>query len=131
MKNMTALVGETALYNSRGRYANPIDIWQDLFAKYTALADPAKALKDWKRWGAVEFGETRTHTLHWMYSLQNMGIPDFSVTANTMFYSVFKGQGGKKTYLAFNAGKAPIKVTFSDGQTLDVAPNKLAQSTQK
>ena len=125
---MAALVQETALYNSRGKYANPIDIWQDLFAKYLALAEPAQALKDWKRWGSVEFGDTRTHTLHWMYSLQNMGTPDFSVTANTLLYSVFKTPDGKKTYLAFNAQKTPITVRFSDGQTLTVAPNSLAKS---
>jgi hypothetical protein len=53
---------------------------------------------------------------------------DVSVTANTTFYSVFKRADGGKTYLAFNAGTAPIRVAFSDGKALDVAPGKLARS---
>jgi len=56
-----------------------------------------------------------------------MGTPDFDVTANTTFFSVFKRADGHKTYLAFNAGKTPIDVTFSDGKTLTVAPNTLGQ----
>jgi endoglucanase Acf2 len=127
-RSMTALTAETALYAARGRYANPPDIWQDIFAKYLALTDPAAGLQSWKRWGSFELGDTRTHTLHWLYSLQTMGPPDFGVTADTTFYSVFKQSNGKKTYLAYNAGAAPITVRFSDGQTLSVAPNALAKS---
>jgi hypothetical protein len=41
---------------------------------------------------------------------------------------VFKRPDGRKTYLAFNAGKAPIQVAFSDGKTLNVAPGKLARA---
>ena len=40
------------------------------------------------------------------------------MTADTTLYSVFKRADGRKTYLAFNAGKAPISVRFSDGKTL-------------
>ena len=71
---------------------------------------------------------TRAHTLHWMLSLAEMGAPDFSVTANTALYSVFAREGGGKTYLAFNASKAPITVRFSDGKTLTVAPGMLART---
>jgi lipopolysaccharide/colanic/teichoic acid biosynthesis glycosyltransferase len=35
-------------------------------------------------------GDTRSHALHWMLSLQSMGTPDFDTTANTTLYSVFK-----------------------------------------
>jgi hypothetical protein len=92
-----------------------------------ALADPAAALAQWDRFGSVEVGDTRTHTLHWMLSLQDMGTPDFGVTANTTLYTVFKRPDGRKTYLAFNAGKAPIDVKFSDGKTLTVAPGVLGR----
>jgi hypothetical protein len=54
-----------------------------------------------------------------------MGTPDFSVTANTVFYSVFKDSSGRKTYLAFNAGKADLKVQFSDGKSMTVQPGNL------
>ena len=63
-----------------------------------------------------------------MLSLNEMGTPDFSVSADTPLHQVFKRADGRKTYLAFNASKAPISVKFSDGQTLDVPAGKLARS---
>ena len=127
-KNMAALNDEMAIYASRLKQAKPPDIWQDIFAKYLALADPAQGMASWDRWGAFEFGDTRTHALHWLASLEQMGPPDFSVTADTPLYSVFKRADGKRTYLAFNATKAPIQVQFSDGKQLDVAPGALARA---
>jgi endoglucanase Acf2 len=129
-RNVAALKPETDNYNAIGKFPPnppPKDVWQDIFAKYLALADPTAALAQWDRYGSVEVGDTRTHTLHWMLSLQEMGTPDFSVTANTSLYSVFKRPDGRKTYLAFNAGKAPIDVKFSDGKTLTVAPGALGR----
>jgi hypothetical protein len=58
-----------------------------------------------------------------------MGTPDFNVTADTPLYSVFRGADGRKTYLAYNATKAPISVRFSDGKVLQVAPMSLARGT--
>jgi endoglucanase Acf2 len=129
-RNMAAMKVESAEYKARGKLPPnppPEDIWQDIFAKYMALADPAKALAEWDRWGSVEVGDTRTHTLHWMLSLAEMGAPDFSVTADTALYQVFKRPDGKRTYLAYNATAAPISVRFSDGKTLQVAPGALGQ----
>jgi endoglucanase Acf2 len=129
-RNVGTLPQDTKTYLARGKNYNefPKDGWQDVFAKYLALADPAAALAQWDRFGSVELGETRTHTLHWMLSLNEIGVPDFGVTANTPLYQVFKRADGVKTYLAYNAGKAPLKVTFSDGKTLDVAPGTLARA---
>jgi hypothetical protein len=62
-----------------------------------------------------------------MLSLDAMGTPDFGVSANTTLYQVFKRPDGGRTYLAFNAGKAPIEVRFSDGKRLTVAPGTLAR----
>jgi hypothetical protein len=120
---------ETAVFASRGKYANPPDIWQDIFAKYLALAEPEQGFASWKRWGSFELGDSRTHALHWLYSLQNFGTPDFSVTANTTFYSVFKNKKGEKTYLVFNAGKTDLQVRFSDGKTMLVKPGALLSET--
>lgn len=63
-----------------------------------------------------------------MLSLQAMGTPDFSVTADTPLYAVFRRADGQKTYLAFNAGQAPKQVRFSDGRQLTVPPGSLAQT---
>ena len=126
-RNVAALKPEMALYASRGKYANPPDIWQDIFAKYLALAKPQQALDQWKRWGSFELGDTRSHALHWMLSLKEMGTPETGVTANTPLYSVFKTPEGRKTYLAFNAGARDLQVTFSDGKKMTVAAGKLAR----
>ena len=129
-RNVGTLPRDTETYLARGKNYNefPKDGWQDVFAKYLALADPSAALALWDRYGSVELGETRTHTLSWMLSLSEMGTPDFRVTANTALYSVFARPDGRKTYLAYNAGKTPISVRFSDGKTLDVAPGSLAKT---
>lgn len=127
-KNLAALVEEQKVWAARGKKVDPPDIWQDVFAKYLALADPAAALQAWNRWGAVELGDSRTHTLHFLLSLAGLGAPDTSITADTTLYQVFKRPDGKRSYLAFNAGKAPLTVRFSDGRQLEVPPGRLARA---
>lgn len=107
------------------------DIWQDIIASFLAISDPDEAMKIWKPKGSVELGDTRTRTLHWIKSLQEMGVPDMTVTADTMMYSVFRKAGsGAKTYVAFNAGTANRTVRFSDGFVMSVEPGKLARATK-
>ena len=125
-RNLGALPAEMALHAARGKRADPPDIWQDLFTKYLALADPQAALAGWDRWGSVELGDTRSHTLHWLLSLNEMGTPDPTVTADTALYSVFRRPDGARTYLAYNATPTPLTVRFSNGRTLTVAPNSLS-----
>jgi endoglucanase Acf2 len=130
-RNMAALKTEMEIYNKRGQFPPnppPKDIWQDIFTMYTALADPAAGLASWDRHGSYELGQTRTHTLHWMLSLQSLGTPDISVTADTPLFQVFKRPDGSRTYTAYNATAAPLNVRFSDGKTLTVAPKTLAQT---
>jgi endoglucanase Acf2 len=127
-RNLAALKPEMALYAQFGKkppYPPPDDVWQDIFAKYAALADPAQGLAMWDRWGSVELGDSRTHALHWLLSLQELGPPDFGVTADTPLYAVFSRADGGRTHLAFNATKAPITVNFSDGTQMVVAPGAL------
>ena len=131
-RNLDALKPETETYEKYGKRPSnppPRDVWQDIFAKYLSLADPQQALTQWDRWGSVELGDTRTATLHWLLNLQAMGTPDFAVTADTSLYAVFKRADGKRTYLAFNAGKAPLTVRFSDGKQLLVPPGTLGTSS--
>jgi endoglucanase Acf2 len=128
-KNLAALKEEQKIWASRGKKVDPPDIWQDIFAKYLALADPAAALASWDRWGAVELGDSRTHTLHFLQSLAALGAPDTSITANTTFFQVFKRPDGQRNYLAYNAGKTPITVRFSNGVELAVPPGQLARSS--
>ena len=127
-RSLATLKPETATFAARGKRADPPDIWQDIFAKYLALADPTAGLAAWDRWGAVEYGDTRSHTLHWLLSLQQLGRPDTGVTANTPLYAVFRRADGRRTYLAYNASGQTLSVRFSDGQTLQVAPRSLGRS---
>ena len=106
----------------------PKDMWQDVLASYLALEDPDAALARWSKQGTVNNGETRSHTLFWMLSLKEMGSPDFSVTADTPLYSVFKRPDGERTYVAYNAHDAPLHVTFSTGKTLEVPARSLAHT---
>ena len=126
-RNLATLAPETKIWNDRGFYAKPPDIWQDIFAQYMALADAESGMAQWNRWGAFELGDTRTHALHFIQSLREMGTPDFSVTADTALFAVFKKPGGQKSYLAYNATKAPINVKFSDGKAMVVSPGTLGR----
>lgn len=131
-RSLATLPAETALWNRIAKKPSPPppkDIWQDIFAMYLALADPAEALKTWERWGSVELGASRSYTLHFMLNLEAMGTPDFSVTANTPLHAVFKRADGSRTYLAFNARNTPLEVSFSDGQRLTVAPGTLGRAS--
>ncbi len=126
---VAALPAEVKAYQARGMSdGTPADIWQDVVASYAALGDPEAGLSLWNRKGSVEAGETRSHTLFWLSSLKEMGTPDFSVTADTPLYSVFKDKSGARTYLAYNARSAPIKVTFSTGKSVDVPPRSLVRT---
>lgn len=130
-RNLESLKEEQKVWAARGKKVDPPDIWQDVFAKYLALADPAAALQAWNRWGAVELGDSRTHTLHFLLSLSEMGAPDTGVSADTTLYQVFRRPDGQRTYLAFNAGPAPITVRFSDGRQLEVPAGRLARATSR
>ncbi|MBQ0930630.1 hypothetical protein KAK07_15530 [Ideonella sp. 4Y16] len=127
-RNLASLKDEQKIWAERGKRFDPPDIWQDIFAKYGALADPEAALAGWDRWGAVEAGDSRSHTLHFLLSLVAMGAPDTSITADTTLYQVFRRPDGQRTYLAFNAGRQPLRVRFSDGRQLEVPPGRLARA---
>jgi endoglucanase Acf2 len=125
---IAGLPSEVKAYSARGMTdGTPKDIWQDVIASYAALGDPDAGFALWNRRGTVEFGETRSHTHHFLSSLKEMGPPDFSVTADTALYAVFKSPSGARTYLAYNARSTPVTVTFSTGKTLTVAPRSLAR----
>jgi endoglucanase Acf2 len=124
-RNMAALEREIKIYEGRGKRAKPHDIWQDLFAKYVALVDPAKGRARWDEWGSVELGDTRTHAQHWLAFLENAGAPELGVTADTSFYAVFKHADKGKTHMVFNPGSQTRTVKFSDGVVVQAAPGRL------
>lgn len=96
--------------------------WPDLMEMYLALVAPAQALKDWERTAFVFDGETRAHEFAWITSLIRFGRVDWSVTADTPLFAVFRNDAGKRTHVAFNLGRAAIHVTFSDGARMTIPP---------
>ena len=106
------------------------DIWQDIFASVLALSDPAAGLARWLPKGSVELGETRTHTLHWLQALKEMGPPDLSVRADTAHYGVFRQANGSRTYVAYNPDNVMRTVQFSDGTSLEVPQRQIAKLTR-
>ncbi len=126
-RNLAAMEAEFSRFTARGGNA-PHDIWQDILLAYLALADPAEALRQWNPEGAVEDGETRTHTSFWLHSLAALGRPQLGVSADTPLYGVFQRADGQRHYLAYNAGAQPRHVRFSDGTLLQVPPHQLAHT---
>jgi endoglucanase Acf2 len=123
-RNLHAMDEEFQRFLARDGKA-PKDIWQDVLLQTLALADAKAAIAQWNPEGAVEDGETRTHTYHWLMSLARYGRPKLDVTADTPLFAVFARDDGALTYLAYNTATTPKKVRFSDGTELRVAPRTL------
>ena len=127
--NLDALKKEEVIYADRGKRADPPDIWQDLFAKYLALADPEAGYERWNQFGSFELGDTRSHALHWLETLKKVGTPVLTITADTPFYAVFNNNG-IKTYMAYTY-QANKLVTFSDGVQLATKAGSLSVITSQ
>ena len=106
-------------------------IWKDVFWQYLALADPDQALSYYL--GDPNYqpfdGESRAHTMHWLYNLKKMGTPVMNVFADTPSYSVFKDKQGFLTYVAYNPFPIEKSITFSDGFTMTVPPKSMSSET--
>lgn len=120
---------ERKVYDNSGQSDGTAkDIWQDIYASFLGLKNPAAALKKWDSKGTVEAGETRTRTMFWLESLAEMGTPQPGISADTFSYAVFrKADTGQTTYLAHNASDAPKTVRFSDGTEMVVPAHRLAR----
>ncbi|MEP0554712.1 MAG: glycosyl hydrolase [Balneola sp.] len=106
-------------------------IWKDVFWEYLALADPDLALSYYLADPNYQpfDGESRAHTLHWLYNLKKMGTPVMNVFADTPSYSVFKDEEGFLTYVAYNPSTTEQLVTFSDGFSMSVQPKSMNTAT--
>ncbi|MFF7765250.1 glycosyl hydrolase [Streptomyces massasporeus] len=102
--------------------------WRDIFWEVQALYDPAKAMRDWDQWNGgyvPEEGETKAHTYHWVGTMNSLGAPDMSVTANTPTAVAFD-KNGTRTYAAHNYGAEECSAVFSDGAVLNVPSRSTA-----
>lgn len=108
-----------------GRIQTTTDKWPDLMEMYQGFYDPAAALAALRTTKYVFDGETRAHEFAWLSSMQSLGRVDDTVSADCVFYAVFRTEAGARTHIAFNPGSTPLSVTFSDGVKLDVPPNAM------
>ena len=109
------------------------EVWKDIFWQYLALADANQALTYYLADPGYEAfdGETKAHTMHWLYNMKRMGLVDTTITADIPTYAVFK-KGEANTYIAYNAGSTERVVTFSDGYSMVVpAAEMLTESTEQ
>jgi endoglucanase Acf2 len=109
------------------RGGQPI-IWQDLLWEYLALADPNLALSHYFADSDYEpfDGESRAHTLHWLFNLKKMGRVETTIRGDIPTCAVFRDAAGDLTYVAHNAGPTDRLVTFSDGFSFTVGPRRMA-----
>lgn len=90
-----------------------VNLWNDMWASYYALADPETAMNSiWTREN-INDGESQAHTYHYIQSLIDYGTPDLSFTSNDPMTSVFE-KNGKYTYAVYNSSNATKTVTFKD-----------------
>ena len=104
--------------------------YTDVLWEFRALSDPDEALSWYENgYSTGDFGESRAHTAHWLYTLDVVGTPDATVSADTALYAVFR-DGDTRTYVAHNLGDERETVTFSDGAELTVSPGETATTTR-
>ncbi|NNE08850.1 MAG: carbohydrate-binding protein, partial [Gemmatimonadetes bacterium] len=108
------------------RGSQPV-IWKDLLWQFLALADPNLALSYYfADPGYAPFdGESRAHTMHWLFNLKKMGQVETTIFADIATYAVFRDPAGDLTYVAYNAGSTNRLVTFTDGFSFTVGPREL------
>ena len=120
----------TELLENDGGGSFDLGWYTDVLWEFRALSNPDEA-RDWydTEYSAGDFAESRAHTAHWIYTLDAVGSPDATVTADTACYSVFR-DGSTRTYVAYNAGDEESTVSFSDGTAVPVAPGETATTTR-
>ncbi|NNF08044.1 MAG: carbohydrate-binding protein [Candidatus Eisenbacteria bacterium] len=108
------------------RSGQPI-IWQDILWEFLALSDPNLALSYYFADSTYTpfDGESRAHTMHWLFNLKKMGQVEPGILADTPTYAVFRDPAGDLTYVAYNAGTTNRLVTFTDSFSFTVGPGEL------
>ncbi|MFJ5547358.1 glycosyl hydrolase [Streptomyces sp. NPDC093225] len=105
--------------------------WKDVFWQVQALYDPPGAMAYWNQWNGAyvpEAGETKAHTYHWIATLNAIGSPDMTVTADSPTAVAF-ARNGTRTYAAHNYTATTCSVLFSDGAVLNVPARSTASGT--
>ncbi|WP_222836776.1 glycosyl hydrolase [Cellulomonas flavigena] len=100
-------------------------VWQDILWSYLALGNGEEALEQLEAdpGYAVEEGESRAHTYHWVANLAALGNLDTTVRGSSPLSAAFV-KDGARTYVAANVSSKARTVVFSDGTKVEVPPGK-------
>ncbi|MDH3431990.1 MAG: glycosyl hydrolase [Gammaproteobacteria bacterium] len=105
----------------------PDDQWRDLWWNLWAMTEADAAIADYETAAdyVPEAGETKAHTYHWIHTFRRLGHMKTGTGALTSNYpaALAFDNNGLTSYVVYNfSGQARV-VTFSDGQTVNAAPN--------
>jgi endoglucanase Acf2 len=107
--------------------------WEDVFWQYLSMSDAEIAFSyfnadpDYEQFD----GESRAHTMHWLYNMKEMGLYNTEVSADIATYAVFVDANNDTTYNAFNSGSLERVVTFSDGFSISIPANTMLSHQTK
>jgi endoglucanase Acf2 len=97
--------------------------WSDLFYQFLAFADPATAVQKYNSGTGIEGGNTQAACYMHIFSLNAVGKLNTEIGANIPSFAVFD-KGNIRCYNAYNPDNTERTVTFTDGFSMVVPPNK-------
>ena len=108
----------------------PEDQWRDLWWMLWSMTNPDAAISDYESVDSYnpEQGEAPPHTLHWLYTMQELGqlaTGTGTLTADYPGAMAFTANG-VTSYVVYNFGEAALTVTFSDSTTVVAQPGAFA-----
>jgi endoglucanase Acf2 len=105
------------------------NLWHDVMWEYCAFIDPPTAIEMYDSYPerSLKYGISDAQTYHWLHAMNVLGNVDAIITADYPVAAAFNIEGDI-TYTAHNYSNSPISVSYSDGFTLDVPPNKMVTS---
>lgn len=106
--------------------------WGDLVVMFNALQDSQMAADYLEKTPdcSLEGGNTHAFMSHWIHTLNRLGGNDRSVTSSHPWVNIYQ-KDGEKTYAVYRFGKAPKKVTFSDGFEMMAEPGMTVKTSAK
>jgi endoglucanase Acf2 len=100
--------------------------WRDIIWSFQALADADAAASKLEEHAGdrATSGGSQANTYLWISALKALGRVDTTVTADAPTCAVFR-KDGARSHVAWNPGREPVTVRFSDGASLRVSPGGL------
>ncbi len=124
-KLWTEMTENTGILNNQ---AND-NLWHDVYWQYQAFLDPESAIELYDSYPerSLKFGISEAQTYYWLHSMNAIGFPVASISADYPIAAAFE-KDGEITYVAHNYTNLQITVSFSDGYQLIVPAASMATS---